>query len=131
MGSGERSGSGSRDDWRGRITTGVGVAACMAGAMLLGPVVGINGFWPGMLAIAVAIIVGIVLGRLVGGLLFRPNMGQHSLLRCAVSGSGRPDAIKLAHLELPGALGSSSQSSATGITTGSPPLRVSQSHQPG
>ena len=47
----------------------------MSGAMLIGPVVGINGFWPGMLAISVAIIVGIVSGRLVGGLLFRPSSG--------------------------------------------------------
>jgi len=75
MGSRERSGPGGRDDWRVRITTGVGVAACMAGAMMLGPVVGINGFWPGMLAIAVAIVLGVVLGRLVGGLLFRPSSG--------------------------------------------------------
>jgi hypothetical protein len=79
MVSGEQSGPGGRDDWRVRITTGVAVAACMGGAMLLGPGVGINGFWPGMLAIVVAISVGIVLGRLVGGLLFRPSSG------------GRPD----------------------------------------
>ena len=76
MGSGERSGPGGRDDWRVRITTGVGVAICMAGALLIGPVVGINGFWPGMLAIIVAISVGIVLGRLVGGLVFRPSSGS-------------------------------------------------------
>ena len=69
----ERSGSGGRDDWRVRLTTGVGVAACMGGTMLLGPVVGINGFWPGMLAIAIAILVGIFLGRFVSGLLFRPS----------------------------------------------------------
>ncbi len=31
-------------------------------------------FWPGMLAIAVAMSVGIVLGRLVSGLLFRPSL---------------------------------------------------------
>jgi len=75
MGSGERSGPGGWDDWRVRITTMVGAAACMAGAMMLGPVVGINGFWRGMLAITVAIILGIVLGRLVGWLLFRPSSG--------------------------------------------------------
>lgn len=75
MGSGERSGPGGRDDWRVRIATVVVVAVCMAGAMVLGPVVGIHGFWPGMLAIAVAIIVGIVLGRFLGGLLFRPSSG--------------------------------------------------------
>jgi hypothetical protein len=71
MGSDERSGAGGQDDWRVRITTMVGVAVCMSGAMILGPMVGINGFWPGMLAITVAICVGIVLGRLAGGLLFR------------------------------------------------------------
>ena len=76
MGSGERSGPGGRDDWRVRIATSVGVATCMAGALLLGPVVGINGFWPRMLAIIVAMSVGIVLGRLVGGLLFRPSSGS-------------------------------------------------------
>jgi hypothetical protein len=71
MGNGEQSGPGGRGDWRIRLCTAVGSATFMAGAMLLGPVVGINGFWPGMLAIVVAIIIGIVLGRLVGGLLFR------------------------------------------------------------
>ena len=63
------------DDWRVRLTTGVAVAACMAAAMMLGPVVGINGFWPGMLAITIAIIVGIVLGGLVGRQLFRSPPG--------------------------------------------------------
>ena len=60
-------------DWRVRVTTAVAVAACMAAAMMLGPVMGINGFWPGGLTIIVAIIVGIVLGQLVGRLLFRPS----------------------------------------------------------
>lgn len=63
------------DDWRFRLTTGVVVAACIAAAMIFGPVVGINGLWPGMLAIVVAIIVGNVLGRLVCRLLFRPSSG--------------------------------------------------------
>jgi hypothetical protein len=63
------------DDWRVRVTTGVAVAACMAAAMMLGPVVGIHGFWPGILAIVGAILVGIVLGRLVGRQLFRPSSG--------------------------------------------------------
>jgi hypothetical protein len=47
----------------------------MGAAMLLGPVVGINGFWPGIVAITVAIVVGSVLGRVVGGMLFRPTGG--------------------------------------------------------
>ena len=64
------------DDWRVRLTTAVGVGVCMAAAMMLGPVVGIEGFLPGGLAIIVAIIVGIVLGNLVvGPLLFRPSSG--------------------------------------------------------
>ncbi len=61
------------DDWRIRLTTGVVAAACIAAALILGPVVGINGFWPGMLSVVVAIIVGNVLGRLVCQLLFRPS----------------------------------------------------------
>ena len=60
------------NDWRVRLTTGVMVGACMAAAMMLGPVVGIHGFWPGMLAVVVAVIIGNVLGRLVCRLLFRP-----------------------------------------------------------
>jgi hypothetical protein len=59
------------DDWRVRLTTGVVVGACIAAAQMLGPVVGIHGFWP----VCVAIIVGIVLGNLVGRLLFRPSSG--------------------------------------------------------
>jgi hypothetical protein len=50
----------------------------MAAAMMLGPVVGIDGFLPGGIAIIVAIIVGIVLGQLVGRLLFRPSPGRPS-----------------------------------------------------
>ena len=61
------------DDWRVRLTCAVAVAACMAAAMMLGPVVGIDRFLPGGLAIIVAIVVGIVLGGLVGRLLFRPS----------------------------------------------------------
>jgi hypothetical protein len=75
MGNGKRSGPGGRDDWRVIITTMVTVAGCLGGAMLLGPVVGINGFWPSMLAVVVTTVVGIVLGRLVGRLLFRPPAG--------------------------------------------------------
>ena len=60
------------DDWRIRISTAVGAGIGIAGALLLGPVVGINRFLPGGLPIIVGGIVGILLGRLVGGLLFRP-----------------------------------------------------------
>jgi hypothetical protein len=60
------------DDWRERLTTGVVVVACIAAANMLGPVVGIHGFW---LTTFVPIIVGILLGNLVGRLLFRPSSG--------------------------------------------------------
>ena len=60
------------DDWRIRLTTGLVAAACIAGVLLLGPAVGINGFWPGMLAVVVAIIVGNLLGQFVCRLLFPP-----------------------------------------------------------
>ena len=63
------------DDWRIRLTSAVAVAVCMAAAMMLGPVVGIEGFLPGGLTIIAAIIVGIALGGLVGRLLFRPSSG--------------------------------------------------------
>jgi len=59
------------DDWRTRVTTAVVIAACLIAVKLLGPMVGIDGFWPWMLAV----IVGIVLGALVGRLLFRPSSG--------------------------------------------------------
>jgi len=59
------------DDWRVRLTTGVVAIACIGAALMLGPVVGINGFWPRMISIVVAIIVGNLLGRLV----FRPPSG--------------------------------------------------------
>ncbi|MBX3732961.1 MAG: hypothetical protein KF791_10245 [Verrucomicrobiae bacterium] len=55
------------DDWRVRLTTGVPVAACVAAAMM---------FWPGLLGIVVATIVGMVLGQLAGRLLFRPSSGS-------------------------------------------------------
>jgi len=55
--------------------TGVVAAACIATAMMSGPAVGIHGFWPGMLAVVVAIIVGNVLGRLVCRLLFGSSSG--------------------------------------------------------
>lgn len=61
------------DDLRVRVTTAVVIAACLAAALLLGPKIGLDGFWPGGLTIIVAIIVGIVLGPLVGRLLFRPS----------------------------------------------------------
>lgn len=57
------------DDWQVRLSTGVVSAACIAAALI---VVGFNRFWPLMLSLVVATIVGNVLGRLVCRLLFRP-----------------------------------------------------------
>lgn len=60
------------EDWKVRLTTGVVSAACVVAAMML---VGMNRFWPFMLAIVVATIVGNLLGSLVCRLLFRPSSG--------------------------------------------------------
>lgn len=60
------------DNWRVRLTTGVVSVACIGAALLLGPVVGIHGFWPRMLSVVVAVIVGNLLGLLLCRLLFRP-----------------------------------------------------------
>ena len=76
MGSGERSGSGGRSDWRVRLATGVGtVAGAALGLFVMKPLVDIPGFWPGLIAFVAVTGVGGVLGRLVGGLLFRPSPG--------------------------------------------------------
>jgi hypothetical protein len=64
------------DDWRIRLTSALGAGVCMAAAMMLGPMVGIEGILPGGLAIIVAIVVGSVLGQLVGRLLFQPSSGR-------------------------------------------------------
>jgi hypothetical protein len=75
MGNGERSGSGGRGDWPVRLATGVGVGAGAAiGLFVIKPLVDIPGFW-GPIAFVVVTGVGGVLGRLVGGLLFRPSPG--------------------------------------------------------
>jgi hypothetical protein len=60
------------NDWRARLTTAGVIGVCLVAARMLGPAVGIHGFWLGML---VPIVVGIVLGNLVGRLLFRPSSG--------------------------------------------------------
>ena len=76
MGNSERSGSGGRSDWRVRLATGVGtVAGAALGLFVIKPLVDIPGFWPGMIAFLAVSGVGGVLGRLVGGLLFRPSSG--------------------------------------------------------
>ncbi len=63
------------DDWPVRLTNGAFVAACLIAAWLLGIGRPEDGFWPFMLSIVVAIIVGNVLGGLVGRRLFPPSSG--------------------------------------------------------
>jgi hypothetical protein len=72
MENGERSGSGGRSDWPVRLATGVGTVTGAAVALfVIKPLVDIPGFWPGLIAFVAVSGVGGVLGRLVGGLLFR------------------------------------------------------------
>lgn len=56
------------DDWKARLTAAAVILACMAASWVLGPIVGITGFWPYMLSI----VVGVVLGQLVSRKLFPP-----------------------------------------------------------
>jgi formate/nitrite transporter FocA (FNT family) len=60
------------DDWQVKLTTGLVSSACVVAAMML---VGMKGFWPFMLSIIVATIVGNLLGPLVYRLLFRLSSG--------------------------------------------------------
>jgi hypothetical protein len=75
MANGERSGSGGRSDWPVRLATGLGVLAGGAVALLWRPDFFGAGFWLGLIGFCVVVGVGGVLGRLVGGLLFRPSSG--------------------------------------------------------
>jgi hypothetical protein len=73
MGTGERSGSGGRSDLPIRLATGVGAVAGSAIALfVIKPLLEIPGFWPGLIAFVAVTGTGAVLGRLLGGLLFRP-----------------------------------------------------------
>ena len=75
MGNGERSGSGGRSDWPVRLATGVGTCIGVAIALfVVKPLVELP-FWPGLIAFVLVTGVGGVLGRIVGGLLFRPSSG--------------------------------------------------------
>jgi hypothetical protein len=56
------------DDWKARLTAAMVIWACMAAFWVLGPIVGITGFWPFM----ISIVVGGVLGQLVSRALFPP-----------------------------------------------------------
>jgi hypothetical protein len=73
MGNGERSGSGSQLPWQVRLATGVGTVAGAAAALLWRPDFFGGGFWLGLIGFCLFCGVGGVLGRLVGGLLFRPS----------------------------------------------------------
>jgi hypothetical protein len=74
MGNDERSGSGGLSDWPVRLATGAGtVGGAALGLFVIKPLVDIPGFWPGLIAFVAVAGVGGVLGRLVGGLLFRPS----------------------------------------------------------
>ena len=75
MGNGEQSGSGGRDDGRVRLATGVGTLVGAAVALfVVKPLVELP-FWLGLIAFVIVTGGGGVLGRLVGGLLFRPSSG--------------------------------------------------------
>lgn len=74
MENGEQSGSGSRDDWRVRLATGVGACVGAAFALLLRRDLG--SFWLGLIAFLAVAMVGLLLGRLVGYLLFRRPPGR-------------------------------------------------------
>jgi hypothetical protein len=58
------------DDWRNRLTTGLVSAACVVAAMLIAPRVGFSGFWPFILSVTAAVIVGNFLGLLLCRQLF-------------------------------------------------------------
>jgi hypothetical protein len=78
MGSGERTGSGGGRDWPVLLATmaGVGVGGAVA-LFVVKPLVELP-LWLGTIAFCAMIGVGGVLGRLVGGLLFRPSSGDPS-----------------------------------------------------
>ncbi len=76
MGNGERSGSGGPDDWRVRLSTMVGASIFAAVALfVVRPLVELP-LWLGTIAFCAMFGAGAVLGRLVGGLLFRPSPGR-------------------------------------------------------
>jgi hypothetical protein len=75
MGNGERSGQGGGSDWRVRLATAAGLLVGAAIALLWRPDFFGGGFWMGTLGFCLFMGVGGVLGRLVGGLLFRPSSG--------------------------------------------------------
>ena len=75
MVNGERSARDGRIDWRIRLATAVGIVAGASVALLWRPDFFAGGFWLGLIGFCVFLAVGAVLGRLVGGLLFRRLSG--------------------------------------------------------
>lgn len=76
MGNGERSGSGGRGDWPVRLATAIGVGIGGAIALLWKPEFFSGSLWLGLLGYGLFCAVGGILGRLVGGMLFRsPSSG--------------------------------------------------------
>jgi hypothetical protein len=77
MGNGEQSGSGGRAAWRVRLAGAVGAAVGAALALLVGSLADLRWpWWWGMIAFGAAIAVGILLGQLVGSLVFRRPPGR-------------------------------------------------------
>lgn len=78
MTDGEQSCSDGRLDGPVRLAIAVGTLVGASIALLWRPVLGWpwpDGFWPGMIGFGIFTGAGGVLGRLVGGLLFRPSSG--------------------------------------------------------
>ena len=60
-------------DWFGVALPEEGIELRKAG--ITRPILCLGGFWPGLMAFAFVTAAGAVLGRLLGGLLFRPSSG--------------------------------------------------------
>jgi hypothetical protein len=75
MANGERSGSGGQGDWPIKLATALGVLAGGSIALLWRPEFFSGPFWLGMLGFLIFVVVGGVLGKFVGWLLFRPSSG--------------------------------------------------------
>ena len=110
---GERSGSGDRSNWQVRLATMAGAGAGAAVGLLWRTDLG--GFWQGLTAFGIVTGVGAVLGRFVGGLLFRPA-------------SGGPPGPSAPRLTRPG---SRLRSPAVGRTDTSRPRSLAGRFQPG
>jgi hypothetical protein len=77
MANGEQSGSCGRADWRVRLAGAVGAGVGGALCLLIGSLADLRWpWWWGMIAFGAAIAVGILLGQLVGSLLFRRPPGR-------------------------------------------------------